>query len=44
MYTGSIKVKFNVGRIDFATANVTDMDEYYGGFLPMQPSDAEIFG
>jgi hypothetical protein len=44
MYTGSIKVSFNVGRTDFGVASVTDMDDYYGGSLPQQPSNTEIFG
>jgi hypothetical protein len=44
MYTGSIKVKFNVSRINFSRATTTSMDAYYGGSLPEQPSDAEIFG
>jgi hypothetical protein len=43
MYTGTIKVKFNVGRIDFNLATIIEMDAYYGGSLPENPTNSEIF-
>jgi hypothetical protein len=41
MYTGEIKVVFNVGRINFSSATITNMSA--GGALAEDPSDLEIF-
>jgi hypothetical protein len=44
MYDGSIQIKFNLGRINFAQATVLDMGaQYSDGKVPEQPSEIELF-